>query len=87
MIKAILFDMDGVVVDSEKLYSQSEKNLLAKYGVRFDDSDWNYIKGCTEDQFYNLIYSKFNLDIDRSELISQGRRFLKKIFSKKLCFS
>ena len=76
--------MDGVVIDSEKLYSQSEKKLLARHGVRFDDSDWNYIKGCTEEQFYNLIYSKFNLDIDRSELISDGRRFLKKIFSERL---
>jgi len=76
--------MDGVVIDSEKLYSQSEEKLLDQHGVRFDDSDWNYIKGCTEEQFYNLIYSKFNLDIDRSELISDGRRFLKKIFSERL---
>ena len=54
-IKAILFDMDGVVLDSEKLYSLSEKKLLAKYGVKFDDSDWLKIKGCTEKQFYDLI--------------------------------
>ena len=53
-IKAILFDMDGVVIDSEKLYYQSEKKLLAQYGVRFNDSDWNYIKGCTEKEFYDL---------------------------------
>ena len=55
-IKAILFDMDGVVIDSERLYSSSEKKLLAKYGVKFDSNDWNYIKGCTESQFYDLIY-------------------------------
>ena len=30
--------MDGVVIDSEKLYSQSEEGLLAKYGVQFDDT-------------------------------------------------
>lgn len=78
--------MDGVVIDSEKLYSQSEKKLLARYGVRFDDSDWNYIKGCTEEQFYNLVYSKFNIDIERSKLVFQGRKFLKKIFSEKLTY-
>ena len=39
-IKAILFDMDGVVIDSEKLYFQSEEKLLSKYGVKFSDSDW-----------------------------------------------
>ena len=83
-IKAILFDMDGVVVDSEKLYSQSEEKLLAQYGVKFDDSDWHYIKGCTEKQFYDLVYSKFNPDILREDLMSQGREFLKKIFTDQL---
>ena len=83
-IKAFLFDMDGVVIDSEKLYSQSEEKLLAQYGVSFDDSDWLKIKGCTEKQFYDLIYSKFSLDIPREELRLQGRNFLKKIFSEQL---
>ncbi len=83
-IKGILFDMDGVVLDSEKLYSQSEKKLLSQYGVKFNDSDWLNIKGCTESQFYDLIYSKFNLTIPRSELIKKGRSFLKELFYKKL---
>jgi len=83
-IKAVLFDMDGVVIDSEKLYSQSENILLSQYGVKFDSSDWIKIKGCTESQFYDLVYSKFNLDIPRSELMKQGRIFLKNIFSEKL---
>ena len=76
--------MDGVVIDSEKLYSQSEEGLLAKYGVQFDESDWHYIKGCTEKQFYDLVYSKFSPDIPRQDLMRQGREFLKKIFTKKL---
>ena len=82
--KAVLFDMDGVVIDSEKLYSTSEKGLLSNYGVKFDDSDWHYIKGCTEKQFYDLVYRKYNPDIDRDLLISQGREFLKKVFTQKL---
>ena len=76
--------MDGVVIDSEKLYSQSEKKLLAQYGVQFEDSDWHYIRGCTEKQFYNLVYNKFNPDVPRDELMSQGREFLKKTFTQKL---
>ena len=83
-IKAILFDMDGVVIDSEKLYSQSEKKLLAQYGVKFDESDWHYIKGCTEKQFYDLVYSKFNINIPRNQLIDKGRNFLKTVFTQEL---
>ena len=76
--------MDGVVVDSEGLYSQSEEKLLAQYGVKFDNSDWHYIKGCTEKQFYDLVYTKFNPDIPRNQLVSKGRDFLKKTFTEKL---
>ena len=83
-IKAILFDMDGVVIDSEKLYSQTEKKLLAQYGVKFDESDWHYIKGCTEKQFYDLVYSKFNINIPRNQLIDKGRNFLKMVFTQEL---
>ncbi len=83
-IKAILFDMDGVVIDSEKLYSSSEKRLLAKYGVKFDSNDWNYIKGCTESQFYDLIYKKFDIPVPRNQLIKEGRSYLMDVFSEKL---
>ena len=76
--------MDGVVIDSEKLYSLSEKKLLMQYGVRFDSSDWNYIKGCTESQFYDLVYDKYSPPIDRNRLITQGRAMLKKIFTEQL---
>ena len=76
--------MDGVVIDSEKLYSQSEEKLLAQHGVRFEDSDWNYIKGCTEKQFYDLVYAKFDLKIARSKLVDQGRSFLMNVFTQKL---
>ena len=50
--------MDGVVIDSEKLYYQSEKKLLCKYGIKLDNSDWRYIKGCTEKEFYDEMHPK-----------------------------
>ena len=83
-IKAILFDMDGVVIDSEKLYASLEKNLLVKHDIKFDENDWNYIKGCTESQFYDLVYTKFNVNVPRGRLIKEGRSYLMKIFTEKL---
>ena len=76
--------MDGVVVDSEKLYSQSETNVLSKYGIKFDDADWHYVKGCTEKQFYDHVYLKYNPQITRKQLMSECREFLKKLFTEKL---
>jgi HAD superfamily hydrolase (TIGR01509 family) len=37
-IKAIIFDLDGTLVDSEPIYFQSDRKLLAEYGVT--NLDW-----------------------------------------------
>ena len=76
--------MDGVIIDSEPLYSSSETALLSKYGVKFNDNDWDFIKGCTESQFYDLVYSRFSPNIDRKVLIEKGREYLKKTFTNHL---
>ncbi len=85
-IKALLFDMDGVTIDSEKLYSKTEPYILKKYGINFDEQDWVLIKGCTEKQFYDHVYKKFNPKVDRDSLMKESKEFLKKIFSKELKF-
>ena len=85
-IKALLFDMDGVTIDSEKLYSKTEPHILSKYGIQFGSEDWKLIKGCTEKQFYDHVYSKFNPSINRNDLMSESKVFLKKVFSKELSF-
>lgn len=36
IIKAILFDAEGVVVDTEPLWDKSQRVLLANYGVQYD---------------------------------------------------
>ena len=42
MIKTILFDLDGVVVDSEPLYQQAEEQLFAEYGITIPGSGIHY---------------------------------------------
>jgi len=35
-LKGVLFDLDGVLVDSEPLYSEAADRVLRDYGLRFD---------------------------------------------------
>jgi len=36
MITSVIFDMDGVLLDTEKLYTQSTQQIVARFGKTFD---------------------------------------------------
>ncbi len=50
-IKAILFDMDGVLVDSEHLMREAAKAALLEYGISTEDGDYDEFVGMGEDKF------------------------------------
>jgi sugar-phosphatase len=39
MIKAVIFDMDGVIVDSEQIWDDAEKHVFSSYGIDITESD------------------------------------------------
>lgn len=86
MIKAILFDMDGVVIDSEPLYEKVERKLLGQYGISIPPEDQKYFKGSTEMQFYDLVEKKYGPQWNRQEVVKKGRRLLKEVFSREVTF-
>ena len=51
MIKAILFDMDGVLIDSEELMRECTKKALAEFGAIVSDDDLRELMG-TGDEVY-----------------------------------
>lgn len=80
-IEAIIFDFDGVVVDSEPLYEVAEKRLFAEYGVTVPDEDWKIFKGSSEMGFYRLVRDRYNIDAPIDELRRKGRNFLLEAFA------
>jgi len=81
-IKAIIFDFDGVVIDSEPIYVAAERRILAQYGVQVTEEDWKYFKGTTEKGFYQLIINKYNVKADLEQLIRDSRQYLQEEFRK-----
>lgn len=39
MIKAIIFDMDGVLIDSEEIWDNAEKTVFSSYGISVTETD------------------------------------------------
>jgi HAD superfamily hydrolase (TIGR01509 family) len=57
MLKAVIFDFDGVITDSEVLHFRSFNEILAPYGVRIETADYykKYLGLSDKDFFQSLI--------------------------------
>ena len=59
--KAILFDMDGVLIDSEWLMRDTAIQSLAEHGVQARHEDFREFTGCGEDRFIGGVAEKYGL--------------------------
>lgn len=67
-MKALIFDMDGVIVDSEPLHVKAEKEVCRKYNVAINDDDWLAFKGKTTIDIFSSIIKKYNLNVAPAQM-------------------
>ncbi|WP_422481531.1 cytidine deaminase [Pleomorphochaeta sp. DL1XJH-081] len=70
MIKAILFDMDGVLIDSEEYISEAAIAYFASIGVTVKAEDFIPFVGAGEDRYIGGVAEKYGikLDIEQAKL-------------------
>ena len=64
MIQAVIFDMDGVLIDSEPLHSKAEIHALGAFGLSLTMEDIKPYVGANRDTFRNGLTKKFGVPID-----------------------
>jgi beta-phosphoglucomutase len=62
MIKAVIFDMDGVLVDSEEFMRESAIISLRRYGINPSHGDFSEFTGMGEDMFIGGVARKHGLE-------------------------
>lgn len=68
MIKAVIFDMDGLLIDSEPYWRQSEMAVFADNGIYLTEDDCRKTTGMRVDEFvkyWDNIYVDIPLDVDQ----------------------
>lgn len=87
MWKAIIFDMDGVVVDSERLYDIADSEFLGRRGIPFDkDRIVPLLAGKSLIDSSTLLKDMFALEGHASALATERRELIQSIYGQSLSF-
>ena len=73
-MQAVIFDMDGVLVDSEPLYEQHLQAFLIQIGVTQPELLTVSLKGVNSRDTNTLLIETFNLEYEIEELITMSRQ-------------
>ncbi len=78
MLKAVLFDMDGVLVDSEPVhFAANSKMMQETFGIELIYDDYRKFIGSTIEKIWKFYREKYNLlDYDWSELMEKAESVL-----------
>jgi HAD superfamily hydrolase (TIGR01509 family) len=72
VFSAILFDMDGVLVDSEPMHFRTTNAVLERRGARLDAAAYEGLKGLTEQALFERLVRELRLP-DRPETLVRER--------------
>ncbi len=59
--KAVLFDMDGVLIDSEEYMAKTGVRALRDYGIEAKESDFAEFVGCGENRYVGGVAEKYGV--------------------------
>jgi HAD superfamily hydrolase (TIGR01509 family) len=73
-IEAVIFDMDGLIVENELIQFESFNKTLSYYGVILAQEDFLKLVGKTQKEIFEEIKKKFNIETTIENLVEEKRK-------------
>ena len=71
MLEAIIFDMDGLLIDSEPIWREAEKEIFAEVGITLTDEMCFTTVGLRIDEVVNHWHAKFPWENPSQEMVKE----------------
>lgn len=67
VLKAVIFDFDGTIADTERIYIDNFISMIEDYGLSFDEDDKRHMVGCGYSEKAEYVTKKYHVDIRNEE--------------------
>ncbi len=74
IIKAVIFDLDGLLANTEPLHYRAWKDTLKKYDIPFTEDNFMNVVGKGSEWTAEFLDEKFSLTADKKILIAEKRK-------------
>lgn len=71
MIQAVIFDMDGLLVDSEPVWFESRRELCSRFGKNWTDADQERLMGVRTSVWVDYVTGKLDGAMRSEEVLNQ----------------
>ncbi|MBN1585655.1 HAD family phosphatase [Candidatus Uhrbacteria bacterium] len=82
---AIIFDMDGVITDTEPLHRRAELRVCRNHGLNPPESDWRGFQGMTTVGIFGILVGRYGQgreDLDPEAMAGEKGRFYEEMGQK-----
>ena len=80
MITAVIFDMDGLMIDSERVTFEGYKHVLAKHNLTLSLEAYKTLLGKPVKAVYELFHKDYGDDFDVEETIKAVHQYMADLF-------
>ena len=84
-VKCVLFDMDGLLLDTENLYTEGTQRILSEFGHVYDWEFKSQLMGKRTDEVARMIVDHYQLPMTPEKWVQRSTEIYQELFPHVKC--